>query len=178
MIQLDGADLRRFHAGDEKIFRRIVEAHSPRLLAMLRSFVSDDDAAHDLLQDVWHRAYRKRQTFQARGTLLGWLLAVSRSVGSSAASRRALDVAGVDPDTLRAEVGAERHAESAELRRDLRAAIAALSDRERDVVVLRLLEQRSTRETAERLGIAEGTVKATLHHAVQKLKESMGAWAP
>ena len=53
-----------------------------------------------------------------------------------------------------------------------------LSESERDVVVLRMLEQRSTRETADALRCAEGTVKATLHHALKKLQHSMEVWVP
>jgi RNA polymerase sigma factor (sigma-70 family) len=51
-----------------------------------------------------------------------------------------------------------------------------LPDRERDVVILRMLEGRSTREAAEALGCAEGTVKATLSHALKKLHSSMEIW--
>jgi len=38
------------------------------------------------------------------------------------------------------------------------------------VLICRILEDRSTRETALRLGIAEGTVKATMHQALKKLR--------
>ncbi len=51
-----------------------------------------------------------------------------------------------------------------------------LPERERDVVVLRMLYERSTRETAEVLGCAEGTVKSTLPHALKKLQVSMEVW--
>ena len=51
-----------------------------------------------------------------------------------------------------------------------------LPERERDIVVLRMLYQRSIRETAEALGCAEGTVKAALHHALKKLQNSMEVW--
>ena len=73
---------------------------------------------------------------------------------------------------------AELVVEDADFRRDLNAAIMQLPDRERDVVILRLLDQRSTVETAAALGCAEGTVKAALHHAVGKLRTSIKEWAP
>ncbi len=60
----------------------------------------------------------------------------------------------------------------------VRTALMDLSERERDVVVLRMLEQRSTHETADALRCAEGTVKATLHHALKKLQHSMEVWVP
>ena len=47
--------------------------------------------------------------------------------------------------------------------------IEQLPDRQRDAIVYRLIEGRSTKETAELMGCAEGTVKALLHHAVQRV---------
>ena len=66
--------------------------------------------------------------------------------------------------------------ERTELRRSVAEAIMELPDREREVVVLRLLHHRSTRETADMLECAEGTVKAALHHATRKLQSSMEVW--
>jgi RNA polymerase sigma factor (sigma-70 family) len=70
----------------------------------------------------------------------------------------------------------QHDAEQAALRESISRAVMDLPERERDVVVLRMLRQRSTRETAEMLGCAEGTVKATLHHALKKLQISMEVW--
>ena len=67
-------------------------------------------------------------------------------------------------------------AEHSALHESINRALMELPERERDVVVLRMLYQRSTREAAEALGCAEGTVKAALHHALKKLQNSMEAW--
>jgi RNA polymerase sigma-70 factor (ECF subfamily) len=179
LIHLTAAELARFHAGDELLFRRVVETWSPRLLAAVRPFATDLDEAHDLLQEAWQRAYEKRSAYTGTGTLIGWLYAVCRNVCLSAVEKRrsreqlmpnAHDLAlspPPHPDDI---------AEDAELGQSINRAIMELPERERDVVVLRLVEQRSTRETAEMLGCAEGTVKAALHHAVKKLQTSMEVW--
>ena len=139
--------------------------HSPRLLASLRSYATADADAHDLLQETWLRAYRKRGTYEGRGSFAGWLLMVARSVGVNAVSARNTrfvqqyaDIA-VDPD-----------ADSALLRTILYDAVLTLPPRQRDVVLMRLMEGLSTAETAYRLDCAQGTVKATLHHAIHKLQ--------
>ncbi len=67
-------------------------------------------------------------------------------------------------------------AERAELRASIKWALLELPARQRDVVILRLLQGLSTREVAERLRIAEGTVKATLNHGLKKLRNSMEVW--
>lgn len=179
MGRLEGSDLVLFHRGDEDTFRRIVEEHSPRLLAVARSFAADLDEAHDLVQETWQRAYAKRATYQGSGTLLGWLFAVCRSVCRSALKRRRFQASSpVEPeDTLGLLAAPDRMVERAELRRSVHLAVMQLPDRERDVVILRILAGKSTRETASELRCAEGTVKAALHHAVQKLQAAMEVWA-
>jgi RNA polymerase sigma factor (sigma-70 family) len=54
--------------------------------------------------------------------------------------------------------------------RELAEAITDLPDRQRDVVILRLVDGLSTKECAARLGIAEGTVKSSLSRGLDSLK--------
>lgn len=168
---LAGPDLDRFRAGEEAVFRRLVEELSPRLLALVRPFAADEDDAHDLVQDTWQRVFAKRNAYSGTGTVAGWIVTVCRSVCLNAAKKRtasgsrpAFQSIGDEP------VWPDEAAEGNETRRCLHLALMDLPPRERDVVWLRFLRQLSTRETAVRLGVAEGTVKATLHHALKKLQ--------
>ena len=68
--------------------------------------------------------------------------------------------------------------ERSALRESINRALMEIPERERDVVVLRMLHERSTQETAAAFGCAEGTVKSTLHHALKKLQVSMEVWIP
>jgi RNA polymerase sigma-70 factor, ECF subfamily len=61
-----------------------------------------------------------------------------------------------------------------ELRSRLRAALDQLDERDRDVLVLRHLEQLSTRETAAVLGITEGAVKTRHLRALERLRVLLG----
>ena len=164
---MNPTDLRRFHDGDELLFDELVGTHSPRLLQYLRRFEGPDVGADDLLQECWLRAYRKRRTFAGTGSLVGWLFSVARTVGLAAASQRArrtapiVDSAPLGPNLL----------DRISLRDALTDAVLALPERQREVVLLRIVEGQSTGDTAERLRCAEGTVKATLHQAMQKLRE-------
>ena len=172
-------DVSRFRDGHHDTFRLAVERYSPRLLPALRTFARDDVEAHDLLQEVWRRAYDKRRSFAASGTLLGWLLAIARTVGLDFVRRRSRRAqVQIEPEY---HMGSPRPdpsdaLEQRDLARSIRRALLDLPDRERDVVILRMLEQRSTRETAVALGCAEGTVKASLHSALKKLCSPMEAW--
>ena len=81
-------DLERFHSGDDSLFAELVAMHSPRLLRHLQQYSGPGIDARDLLQDVWLRAFHKRHTFEGRGSFIGWLLMVGRTVGLAAMRKR------------------------------------------------------------------------------------------
>lgn len=179
-VQWDAKDLSALRRGDPEVFRLLIEDYSPRLLAMTRSFALDIDDAHDLLQDTWIRVYRKRSAFSGHGALLGWLLSVCRNVCLDAIAKR---TSRARLDDRSANIGmagfgsaADAETNRNELRRSIDDALCQLPPRERDVVVMRILDGCSVRETAQRMQCAEGTVKASLHHALKKLKASMKVW--
>jgi RNA polymerase sigma-70 factor, ECF subfamily len=159
-------DLERFHAGDETLFTNLVRLYSPRLLPYLRRYAGGDIDVDDLLQEVWLRAYRKRDIFNYRGSFFGWLLTVSRTVGMASLNKRRRDRA---TDT-QPEIPVADDLDTDLLSDEVREAILTLPERQRDVVMLRLIEGFSTAETAKLLGCAEGTVKATLYQVIRKLQ--------
>lgn len=165
------AELARFHAGDEAFFRELVERHGPRLFGIVRRYAREPDQAADLLQEVWVRIYRKRTHFRGTGSFLGWAAVLARNVclnavGATARRPEMLPLSG------EMDFGADAGAESGPAMEDegVNEALLALSPRQRDVVVSRVVEGMSVREVAARLGCAEGTVKATLHQALARMR--------
>ncbi|HET9439841.1 MAG TPA: sigma-70 family RNA polymerase sigma factor [Longimicrobiales bacterium] len=163
-------DIERFHEGDERLFAELVRAYSPRLLAYLRKF-NDGSYDADLLQDVWLRAFQKRRGFDGRGSLFGWLLTICRTVALRNASmeQRYADLGAVENVLSSATPATDSDAFSERAR--LQQAIERLPARQREVVLLRIIEDRSVADTARTLGCAEGTVKAALHTAIRRLQE-------
>lgn len=159
-------DLHRFHEGDEIVFAELVRAYSPRLRPFLRRYEGGSVDANDLLQEIWLRAFRKRRTFAGRGSFFGWLLMVTRTVGMAAVSKGRREQATAALPELATDVDPD----AGILHDRIRHAVLTLPERQRDVVLLRLLEGRSTAETAALLDCAEGTVKATLHQAIRRLQ--------
>lgn len=168
-------EVARFHAGDERLFHQLVRAYSPRLLPLLRPYARDTADAHDLLQDVWLRAFTKRHHFRGDGSLLGWLMAIARTTGLAHARKhgRVVEVESSAAAAIAVDADDDTRIDREAQRAQLRAAVAALPDRQRDVVVLRILEGKSITESARLLNCAEGTVKAALHQALRKLQERL-----
>ena len=166
----------RFRAGDVATLSSLVARWSPYLAAVTRCYATDADDARDLLQHAWVRIQERRESFQGRGSLLGWMLAVCRR--ECLARRRHERARAIAEASFAGARPLEQPAADAVLtardRHSVHAALAALPPRQRDAVILRLLEGRSTRETALLMACAEGTVKALLHQGVQQLRESLG----
>jgi RNA polymerase sigma-70 factor (ECF subfamily) len=169
-------DIRRFHAGDEAVFTELVTTWSPRLVPYGRRYAEGEDV-HDRLQDVWLRAYTRRMSFAGRGSIFGWLLAICRTVGVDSVRRSAREPSAEGLSDVEAQPGVD-DIEARLVRAELRDAVMALPERQRDVVLLRLVEGTSSADTARLLKCAEGTVKATLHQAVRTLRERLKETIP
>lgn len=168
-----GFDRERFRKGDPVLFRQLVREVSPRMLGMIRCYASDDDQADDLLQESWVQIYRKRNRFSGKGSFAGWALAVSRNVcrmslrGTSKPVRVSLQDHRDIPDA--AEGPAVRLARRRRTEALYRA-LEKLTKRERQAIVLRLLEGRRTAEVSELMGVKEVSVRSLVHRGLKKLR--------
>jgi RNA polymerase sigma-70 factor (ECF subfamily) len=169
-------DLERFRAGDERVMTELVRQHSPRLLAVAVRITGDRDRAHDLVQNAWIRAYERRMTFGGSGSFVGWMLAILQSGflrEHRDESRHHAKLEAIQHDTTSSHDPINAltdHLDAETVQRRLLDGLAQLTERQRDVVAMRIIEGRSVSETAEALGVADGTVKATLSQALERLR--------
>jgi RNA polymerase sigma-70 factor, ECF subfamily len=179
------ADLvRRLKAGDEDAYATIVRTFGGRLLAVARRFLRDEDLARDAVQDAFLSAFRAIGSFDGDAHIATWLhRIVVNAALMKLRTRRRKPEQSIEPmlpafaenghHASRPVVAWTASAEDALLHREARAqvrgAIADLPERYRTVLLLRDIEERSTREAAELLGITENAVKLRLHRARQAL---------
>jgi RNA polymerase sigma-70 factor (ECF subfamily) len=166
-----------FLAARERDVAAAVARWSPRMLALALRYATNSDEAHDIVQEAWIRAYRNRRSFRGRGSFSGWLLTICRNVAVSRVRSRTPSGRSAD-GTPQAVPGPDAEHHDSLRRRAVLDAVLTLPERQRETVTLRLLEGCSTRETAERLGCAEGTVKAALHAALNTLRPQLEDWIP
>ena len=122
---------------------------------------------------AFERAYRRRRTFRAsRGSAEAWIFAIARNAALDELRRRkrhaALAFEPEDPWCAAPEDELGRVEEWAAIR----AALAALSPRERDLVALKFAGGLSNEELARVLGISVSNAGTRLHRAVEKLREA------
>jgi len=133
--------------------------------AALTPLAGSPEAAHDVVQEAFARALRRRRRYRGDGPLEAWIWKIA--VRTAFESRRN-GRPGVSLDEPAAEpAGAEV------IDPELAAALRALSPRRKLVVFLRYFADLSYAEIAEACGMSEGTVAATLAQARAELHEAM-----
>ena len=165
-------------AGDVAAFSRIMEAEQPRLMAQALAFCGNAHLAQDLVQETMIAAWKSLPRFDGSCRLFTWLYVIllrqhRRSLGwfarrlPLATMEQQAMAARHEPAATAADEGDGADAAEAEL---LRAMMAALPARHREVIRLRFYAGAGEAEIADALGISPGTVKSRLHHALEKLR--------
>src|SRR6201999_1475615 len=93
---------------DESVFRVLIDAWSPGMLRAARTFVGDDHAAQDVVQETWLGVLRGIDRFEGRSSLRTWLLAILVNRARTTGTREARSVAASDSAGFVAAVDASR----------------------------------------------------------------------
>ena len=167
----DHALMRRVARGDRLAFSELVARHHVALFRLFRRLGLDAHAAEDCVQDTCLRLLRAAPSYRPAAPFRAFLRRLARNALVDWTRRRkdgALSLRDpADPALV------ERAARPTESPLDVRAAVARLSRKLRDVVQLSVFEGLSHAEVADRLDIPEGTVKSRLHHALRRLRETL-----
>ncbi len=143
-------------------------AHHSRLLACARAMTSDRERARDATQEAFGRAYRDWPKVQRMEHPGAWVRRVLVNLltdeGRRDSHRRRHDAAAA---------GEGWHEDTPPSDSPLLAAIRQLPTRQRTAVVLHYLDDLPVEQVAEAMGVAVGTVKATLHQARTTLARAM-----
>jgi RNA polymerase sigma-70 factor (ECF subfamily) len=153
----------------EALYRRTF----PRVYGYVASLLRDRGAAEDVTAQAFERAYRKRRSFRAtRGSSEAWVFGIARNAALDELRKRKRS-AGLKVELE--DVASPTPVEYAELslRRDtVRAALASLDPRERDIVALKFAGELSHAEIAKVLRISESNAGTRLHRALEKLRKA------
>lgn len=158
-------------------FDVLITRHQHTLLRIASKYLGSVAAARDACQAAFYEVYRDRSRYQARGRFGHYLRRVVLNHCHMTARRRKLSdalpaevtVSPAQPDEL---ILAE------ERRRLVEASLQTLSERLREVVVLRYAGEHKLEEIADILELPVGTVKRRLFDAMQKLAVTMEGALP
>lgn len=181
----DGPLVERVLNGDQHAYEQLVRRHEKRVFRTTIAILSDLADAEEAMQETFLKAYVNLNTFRRDARFTTWLtrIAVNESLQIL---RRRRDTASLDdPETppqhfrpSRLEewhASPERRYAAAELKQIVEDAIRALPPAYRVVFLLRDVEQLSTEETAEALGLSIPATKSRVLRARLMVREALAA---
>ncbi len=171
-VDWEAALVQRACTGDTRAFERLYREHAGRVYGLCLRMTRDAHLAEDCTQETFINAWRALAGFETRSSLSTWLHRIAVNV-SLAKRRKASPVASSLDDEEGTGGACEWTLETPVEVREIEAAIGALPEGARDVLVLHALYGYSHGEAAQMLGVAEGTCKAQLHRARRLLRERL-----
>jgi RNA polymerase sigma-70 factor (ECF subfamily) len=155
-------------------FDALYRAARDDVYAYVATLLRDRAAAEDVTAAAFERAYRKQRTYKAgRGSERAWLFGIARNAALDELRRRKRTAAlTADPADLESATPDE-DADAALRRAAVRAALAELDPRERELVALKFHAGLANAEIADVLGVSVSNAGTQLHRAMTKLREAV-----
>ncbi|MFI5306180.1 MAG: RNA polymerase sigma factor [Polyangiales bacterium] len=179
----------RFAAGDARAFAELLRRYQGPMYNFLLRSVREPEAASDLLQEVFTRVIERGHGFNNSSKFSTWLYAIARNLcvdyhrrmshrrhasldgprdaGSDGTAAPWVErIAGEQPDL-------EAAAASNALRQRIATAVEALPAEQREVFLMRELQQLPFAEIAQVAGVSENTVKSRMRYALERLQQAL-----
>ena len=164
----------RAKSGDSAAFEELLALHGRMVLRTAQRLLLNDADAQDAAQEVFLRLHRSLHKFQEGRDLIPWLYRITVNICHDQRKRRKpMSTFEEAPELTAREADPEQQLNAQQRKMLLRAALAGLSERERDAIVLRDLEGLSTAEVARILGTTETTVRSQISMGRVKLRRRL-----
>ncbi|GGF65209.1 RNA polymerase sigma factor [Paenibacillus albidus] len=168
--------IKRIQSGEIYIFADIIDAYQNRIYKYCLRLLNNKEEAEDAVQDIMLKVYEKIRSYQMQVSFTSWLYKIAYNHCLNLLRRRKLQ------QQVQRFFGRESTVESAErvvekqmFSEPLASALEMLSLEERNLLILRIFEDKSFEEIAEILGKNMEAVKKRYGRIRNKLKESMQA---
>jgi RNA polymerase sigma-70 factor (ECF subfamily) len=178
-----GAELDALRDRDPAAIERWVYGNRQIVYRMLLKMVKDAGVAEELLQETFYQAMRSIDSFRGDAKVSTWLCSIARNLAfryfreqdryttAESDTLEWMNHSDVPSDSASAFDGdPRRHTERSERKAMVHAAMQELSDSYREIIRLRDLEEKSTKEVAQELGLTRVNVRVRLHRARQSLE--------
>lgn len=175
-MQSEAELLSSCRAEDAEAFVALIRRYEKRIAGTIHSILGNCPEIDDVGQEVFIRFFRNLAQFRGECSLATYLtrIAINLSLNELKRRRRRQWLFPASLDEAQHVAASTRNpAEEEELQQLLHNAVLKLPEKYRLVVVLRLIETRSIRETAEILDVAEGTVMSRLARAQELMRREL-----
>ncbi len=181
----DTALVARAQAGDQQAFGALVKEYSRKIYRLAKNITQNDEDAEDVLQEAFLKAYEHLSGFQGNSKFYTWIVRIAVNESLMKLRKRKGDrfISLDEPvetgeDMVKREIAVwednpEQRYSQDEMQHILNEAVESLKPDFRTVFTLRDIEEMSTEDTAETLGISVPAVKSRLLRARLALREKL-----
>ena len=179
----DGEILELFHSdtGREKAFTLLIEKYQQKVYWHIRRMVQSHDDANDVMQNTFLKVWTGLQNFRADSQLFTWLYRIATNETITFINyrnkRTTISFEGDDSDddegySPSQYIKAETHqVDGDDIQTRLVKAIEQLPEKQKIVFNLRYYDEMPYEQMSEVLGTSVGALKASYHHAAQKIEK-------
>ena len=160
----------------EEAFSHIVDSYTERLYWHVRRFSCSHDDSNDLLQDIFIKAWNSLPSFRGESQLFTWLYRIATNeVLNHLRRQRFRALVSFESASLMLErkIDEDAHFNGDELQRELHKAIQKLPEKQRIVFCFRYFDEMKYEDISEITDTSVGALKASYHHAYNKVKEEL-----
>jgi len=165
----------RAQSGNRNAYSELVHIHAQGVMNVVYRMCGNMQLAEDAAQETFIQAWLRLQSYHPRSSFRNWLyrIAVNTAIDMLRKEKRILPGAVEDMSLSDSQPDPESMVANSERAKTVQAAVLALPDASRAVLVLREYENLTYQEIAEALDIPVGTVMSRLSYARKLLKEKL-----
>jgi len=171
----DGDIIKLYQSGkQEEAFAEIMKSYSERLYWYVRRYTCSHEETDDVLQEVFIKVWSALPSFRGEARLFTWIYRIATNEALNWNRRARLrSILSFEAFDKRLEniIDDDTHFCGDELQRELQKAVNTLPDRQKEVFLLRYFEEMPYEEMSEVLDTSVGALKASYHHAHNKIVE-------
>ena len=165
----------------EAAFNQIVNTYTERLYWHIRRFLCSHEDSNDLLQDIFIKVWAALPSFRRDAQLYTWIyrIATNEVINYLRKQRlKALVSMETEYSVLERKIDDDTYFNGDALQRELHKAIQRLPQKQRLVFGMRYFDEMKYEDIAEITGTSVGALKASYHHAYNKIREEMQKLMP
>lgn len=157
----------------DKAFEYLIDTYQRRLYWHIRRIVISHDDADDVLQETFIKVFRNIQSFRGECSLFSWLYRVATNQALDFLKKKATEkYCSIEELQYNRSIDlqADVYFQGDEIQLKFQQAIASLPEKQQLIFNMKYFEELKYEQISEILGTSVGALKASYHHAVQKIK--------
>jgi RNA polymerase sigma-70 factor (ECF subfamily) len=171
------AEIQAARRGDKRAFESLVRSVQRPVYGLCLRLLRTEAEASEVAQETFLRAFQNLHRYDDQKSFDVWVMAIARNLCLDLLRRRARvqtdDVEDLKDRLASPGMSQEDGAIAKEEHQSLEAAMRTLSAQDREVLALYYVQKRTTKEIAQIIGCAPGTIMARLFRSREKLRKQM-----